>query len=51
MLSVSDLTLFHLFTDVNEFYIILFLSNPKRRDDFLNKVKINSKLIQCLDAA
>lgn len=39
MLSVSDFVLFSLFKDVSQFYIILFLSDPKMKDEFLNKVK------------
>lgn len=41
MLGVSDLILFSLFKDISQFYIILFLSNPKMKDEFLNKVKTN----------
>lgn len=43
------LILFSLFKGVSQFYIILFLSNPKMKDKFLNKVKTSSK--KGLDAA
>lgn len=41
VLSVSALTFLSLLEDLSQFYVLLVLSNPKMRDDFLNTVKTN----------